>query len=383
MRRNVWLVCSFVLSTTLLTACWNSNNIQTMAYVTAFGLDYADGKYIAYVQVLNFSNVARSETTEVGKNVPVWIGKGEGTTVTEAMNSIYATSQLRLFWGHLKAIVFSERLIKKGGKVSEAYDMVNRYREIRYNVLMYGTKEELRDIFAQKSMLNFSPLDTLMDTPSHSYDQRSYIYPSYGYKVIAQYNEPAMSAMMPSLSIRKQSWSEDLKPKPMFRIDGAYFFHGKTMSGWMSESDLEGARWLEKKLVRSPVYVPDQSEPAAALVLIRPKPRIRVNIEGDRVYYGISVHIEAYVNELIRDLPVEELERMAAHVVEEQIRSTFEKGLVLRTDVLRLGEQLYRDHPRAWRKLAQGREFALDRNSLRDIKVKVDIIHSGKYKNRT
>ncbi|MDF2717654.1 MAG: hypothetical protein K0R28_4579 [Paenibacillus sp.] len=362
--------------------CWNSKDIQNMAYVTAIGIDYENGKYITYVQVLNFTNVAKTDTAQIGKNIPVWIGRGEGLTLTESFNSIYSTSQLRVFWGHVKSIVYTERFLKSGQRVKEAYDMVNRYREVRYNVLMYGTKEPLRDIFTQKSILNLSPLDTLLDTPSQIYSQRSYILPVYGYKIIAQFNEPAQSAMLPSISIDKEAWTEDQKAKPMFRIDGSYYFHASTMTGWLSEEDLEGYRWLQKKLERSPIHIPDNNAPDAAIVLIKPKPRIQPVVRDGKVTFNISLHIKAYVDELIRNIPKTEIEEMTGKAIREQIRSTYKKGLEIKVDVLQLGECLYRKYPKVWHNMHTNGDFILNESSLDRIDVKVRLLHTGKYKGR-
>lgn len=381
MRRSVALLLISVLFL-IPAGCWNSKDIQNMAYVTAIGIDYENGKYITYVQILNFANVAKSDTAQVGKNIPVWIGRGEGVTVTESFNSIYSTSQLRVFWGHVKSIVCTERFLKSGQRVKEAYDMVNRYREVRYNVLMYGTKEPLRDIFTQKSILNLSPLDTLLDTPSQIYSQRSYILPVYGYKIIAQFNEPAQSAMLPSISIDKEAWTEDQKAKPMFRIDGSYYFHASAMTGWLSEKDLQGYRWLQKKLERSPINIPDNNDPDAAIVLIKPKPKLQPVVRDGKVTFNISLHIKAYVDELTRNISKTEIEEMASKVIRDQIRSTYKKGLEIKVDVLQLGECLYRKYPKVWHDMHKDKEFILDESSLDLIDVKVNLLHTGKYKGR-
>ncbi|MEW9701439.1 Ger(x)C family spore germination protein [Paenibacillus sp. SI8] len=366
----------------LLSGCWNSKDIQTMAYVTAVGLDYENGKYISYVQILNFVNVAKSESSQIGKNVPAWIGKGEGITVTESFNAIYSTSQLRVFWGHVKAVVCSERFLKNGQRVKEAYDMMNRYREIRYNVLLFGTKEPLRDLFVQKSILNFSPLDSLLDNPSQIYSQRSYIMPLYGFKLIAQSNEAGQSAMLPSISFDKESWTEDKQAKSMFRIDGAYYFHNDKFLGWMSEKELEGFRWLQEKLQRSPIHIPDTRAPVAAIVMLKPKSRILPIIRDGQVYYNITLHINSYLDELVSDITKEDMEKQAAQVIEDQIRSTFEIGLGKHIDVLQLCERLYRKYPQKWHELHGRDDFILNAESLDRVDVKVNLRHTGKYKGR-
>ncbi|MEF2244453.1 Ger(x)C family spore germination protein [Paenibacillus sp. IITD108] len=363
-----------------LTSCWNSKDIQNMAYVTAIGFDYADNQYTTYVQVLNFSNVAKGEANAMGKNVPNWIGKGTGTTVTESFNSIYATSQLRLFWGHVKAIVLSERFLKDIDQVAETYDMVNRYREIRYNILLYGTTESMIDIFSQKSNLNITPIESLLAQPSQIYSQRSYILPVYGYKLIASLNEPSGLGILPALSIDHNNWFEDKKGTSMFRINGAYFYNEKKYSGYMTAKQLEGFRWMQHKLERSPINIPDDKDPAAAIVLQKPKTKIHHYEKDGKVNFDIKISLLAYVDELIRNETKENIEKQAGEVIANQIRASFEKGVEIKADVLELGSRLYRMDNTLWEKQHSKNTFFLTKESLRNVEVKVTLIHSGKYK---
>nr|WP_231506246.1 Ger(x)C family spore germination protein [Paenibacillus sp. UNC451MF] len=370
------------LALLLLPGCWNSKDIQRMAYVTALGIDYKDGKYISYVQVLNFSSVAKVESTELGKNIPIWIGKGEGTTLTESFNSIYATSQIRVFWGHLKSIVISENMLKHGDKIKEAYDMLNRYREVRYNILLYGTKEPLQEVLHTKSILNFSPLDSILDTPTQTFSQRSYIVPVYGFKLLAQINEPGDPAMLPSLTLDKANWHEDTKPKSLLKIDGAYFFNKGKMTGWLSEGDLIGYRWIQKKLERSPINIPNDKNPTAAIVLLHPSSKITSVFQDGKALFNITIKIQAYLDELNANIPEKTMEEQAAKVIKNEIRNTYKKGLEKKLDVLKLDQALYRDYPQKWHELHQNQDFIFDEKSLNNIEVKVKLLHTGKYKGR-
>lgn len=369
------LICCF-----LLPGCWNSKDLQSMAYVTAIGMDYVNNKYVTYVQILNFSNIAKTETGSTGKPVPIWIGRGEGRTVTESLTTIYSTSQMRIFWGHVKAIICTESLMKHG--LQEVYDLLNRYREIRYNILFYGTKEPLKDVLVQKSMFNLSPLETSMDQPDQVYSQRSFILPVFGFKFISQLNESSISAMIPSLTIKKGKWFEDKDERPMFQIDGAYFFHDHQLGGWLSEDDLKGMRWMQKSLERSPINIPYRGTPIASLIMIHPQHQITPIIEGNRVRYQLTVHLQSYLDEVVTTTPHHEMERMAAEVVENEIRMSYRKGLPLKVDVLKLEEQLYRKYPKKWHDLHSKKDFLLDENSLKDVHVTVKLLYSGKYKER-
>lgn len=379
LRRTPAVVLS-LLCILLLPGCWNSKDIQNLAYVTAIGIDYRDKHYITYVQVLNFSNIARTEGVQIGKSVPIWIGKGEGTTIVDSLDSILATSQLRVFWGHVKAVVISENLMRKG--VVETYNALNRYREIRYSVLVYGTKERLDDIFTKKSLLNLSPLDSIMYSPDQDYSQHSFIAPVYGHQAIARINEPGQPTMVPSLTITREVWNEDTKHVPMLSISGAYFFNEKVLSGWLSSDDLKGARWTQSELETAFLQVPSHDAPVATLDLHKPKYRIRPIVDNGTVYFDLKVRVRAKLAELIDTTTIKEIQKLAQETIKKEIRETYLKGLAANCDVFNLEETLYRNHPKIWHSQHNKKPNLLSEDSLRNIEVKVSILNTGKYKGR-
>ncbi|SEG43512.1 Ger(x)C family spore germination protein [Paenibacillus sp. UNC499MF] len=373
-KRCAWLV--ILLS---LTGCWNSKDIQTMAYATALGIDYADGKYITYVQILNFSNIAKSENNQVGTRIPIWVGRGEGKTLSASLTSIYSTSQLRLFWGHVKAVVVSEALMKKG--LADVYDMLNRYREIRYNILFYGTNKPLDKLLSQTSMLNFSPVESLLTRPEQYYAQKSLILPVYGYKFIADLNEAGNSTMLPSLTANSVVWQEDQSKVSLYEINGAYFFNHHKYAAWLSEEDLKGARWLQTKLERTPLDAPKE-HPLAALILEDPSYTVSAHIADEKIRFNISLKIDAFIDEFRKPASDKDIETAAETEIQNEIRMSFRKGLDKKVDVLKLSETLYRKYPDMWKTYFKGKEFPLDPDSVGKIDVKVNITHAGKYKER-
>jgi len=379
LRRASAVVLS-LLCMMMLPGCWNSKDIQNLAYVTAIGVDYKDNHYITYVQVLNFSNIARTEGVQIGKTVPIWIGKGEGSSLVDSLDSILATSQQPVFWGHVKAVVITENLMRKG--VVEMYSSLNRYREIRYSLFVFGTKERMEDIFTKKSLLNMSPLDTIMYSPEQVYSQHSFILPLHGNQVIARLNEPGRPTMLPSLTITKEVWKEDTKRVPLLRVSGAYFFNDKVLSGWMSSDDLKGTRWVQPKLEQAFLQVPNEDAPAATLNLSKPKYHIQPVVHNGSVYYDLSIRVRAKLTEILDKASIPELEKMAQETIRREVRETYDKGLEANCDVFKLEQTLYRNYPKVWNSRNKTMSNRLSKDSLRHIEVKVSILNTGKYKGR-
>jgi len=360
--------------------CWNSKDIQNMDYASAIGIDYQDGKYITYVQFLNFSNVGRTENVEIGKVFPNWIARGEGSSLAQSLSSIYATSQMRVFWGHVKTIVCTEALFKHG--IEESYSSANRFGEVRYNILVFGTKENLIDIFSQKSIFNLSPLETIMVSPESTYSQRSFIVPKKSNEIIAAATEPGEYAMIPSLSIDRNVWKMDTAPKSMLRTNGAFFFRDMTMSGWMSEKELTGIRWVQNELKRSLISIPPEGHTQASIALINPVYRVRCKVNDGEPKFEISLKLDGTLDELNSPMSIREIERKAEEVVRDEIVETFERGLEKKIDALKLEETLYRDHPKDWHRIHESKDFILNPGSIDKILIKVHLRNTGKYKGK-
>jgi spore germination protein KC len=372
-----------VISLALLSGCWDSKDIEKMSYVTALGVDYVDGKYITYAQVLNFANIAKTESMELGKVVPVWIGRGEGNTVAKSVSALYSSAQERIVLGHVRTIVVSENLLQVGSRIEEVYITANRFREVRYNILVYGTKEPIAKLFALKSILNFSPIESILSTPEDIYKQYSSIKPVYGFKFIADTTEGSGSCMLPSLSIDKESWSEDEKKTPLLKLSGAYILSHHTLRGWLSAEDLKGSLWLQRSTIRVPTNIPDTDNPVAGGIILKPRYAISPKIIGGEVQYNVKVTVDFLLSELIDPVPDSTIKKETANVIISQIRNTYKKGLEIESDVLNLENTLFRSNNKKWKEIHPNKEtFELTEDSLHEIEVKVQVIHSGKYKSR-
>jgi len=358
--------------------CTRLPEVQNMAYATAIGIDYADGKWIAYAQILNFATVARTEQIALGKSFPVWVGEGKGDTLALALTDVGRTAQLRMFWGHVKVAVMSESAMKMG--VNNIYGTVNRYREVRYNILVYGTKRPIKDILTQKSILNLSPLDTTMFTASQMSSVQSVVLPVTGNKVIAYLNEKGEPAYIPSIDFDDVDWTEDKKAKPMLLISGAYFFHGMKMNGWLSSEQLTGVRWDDSRLERTPIEVDRDGEAIATIMFKHPKMRVRSYMENGEPRFDMRVDTDGYIMEIVKDADLETLAHYAEEDIRAEITKTFNHGLRIQCDPFELTQKFYRNYPKEFNRMKASKPYILTKDSISKIDIHVHLTTTGKYK---
>ncbi|MGG0935550.1 Ger(x)C family spore germination protein [Brevibacillus centrosporus] len=374
---NVYKCAALLLLPCILTGCWSKYELQNMNYATAVGIDYVDGQYIIYAQMLDFSTVAKLEGQQKAEQPPVWIGRGKGISFTEAANDLYSTSQQRLNWGQISAILFSERLLKER-KVGEVLELINRYREIRYLAWVFSTRDPLDEILLATPFFRLSPKASILHNPEQNYRQRSILAPIRLQKFVMDSNEKAKTSYIPELSVRKDQWKENQKPHELLRYSGIQIYDKDKYYARMSLEEIKGLPWLNKHTIRLPVDLFSDNKLVAVLVAEKPEYDVKPRVKYDKAYFDISVKVKAGVNELHADVTEQELTQLAQKEIEHQIRQTFQTAFEKRIDIYNLGESLFRRNPYAWKRIASG--TVLNKDSLRTINVNVQIVYPGRYK---
>jgi Ger(x)C family germination protein len=361
------------------TGCWSSREIQNVNYPAAIGVDYEEGNYIVYVQLLDFSSVAKLEGQQKKEETPVWVGKGIGKSFTDAVNHLYETSQQQVTWGHVEAVVFSERILKLG-RYREALELIDRYREIRYLNWAFSTRESLDEVLSVTPFFRLSPKSSILHNPFEHYRQRSMVRPIRLYEFIMALEEKPRTAYLPSLKINRTQWKESRQEHALLEYDGLHLLQYKRPAVHMKLAELEGVPWVNNSTVRISLSIGRGDELAAVLVMEAPEIDIRHTIRNGRAYFDINVNVKAVINEQFEEMTEGELAKMAGQKIEEQIRNTYTKAYRRKVDIYNLGETLYRHNPAAFHRLADENQFVLHEDALRNVHVNVHLTSTGRYK---
>ncbi|MGO4548119.1 Ger(x)C family spore germination protein [Paenibacillus sp. 2TAB23] len=363
-----------------LPGCWSATEIQSVSYVKAMGIDFVDHQFNVYIQLLDFSNIAKTEAGgKANEQAVVWIGKGKGESLVSAITDLFKTAQFKLSWGHVSSIILTERALKaKGDSLAE---MINRYPEIRYNAWIYGTRSPLEKLLAATPFFKLSPLASIMHDPQSNYEQNSTYPPMLFFKYISIFNEPSATAYLPSLSLNDTQWQESNVGKPMLMINGAFFEYGNQIKGFISRAKLEGYHWLVPSMESAPLIIKKEGNVYGQLIILRPKIKITPLVQGEDVRLRIKVSYVGGMFEYLAEMPYAEMTHIAEETIKKQIMDTYKEGLKIGVDPFELGHKLRLKHPKLWKKLSNdGKELVIHADSIEALNVKVNIIYNGKFK---
>ncbi|WP_127592411.1 Ger(x)C family spore germination protein [Paenibacillus lautus] len=375
MKRAWILVCIVSL---LLSGCWDNKEVQDINYITAMGVDYKDDKYIIYVQMLDFATIAKQESSKPTEKAPIWVGRGTGTTLTEALIDLYTSSQQRVSWGHVTALVLSESVLKPQ-QLSQVFDLTNRSQEIRYTKWIYGTKDKMEDLFSVSPFFQLSPLHSLLHEPRESYIQFSFIRPIQFVNFIRLYREKAATVVLPSLHISNQNWSENLKQHPILEVNGGFLIKNKEMMGWLKRSDLLGIRWLASPQTHAAIVVQTNGEAIGSIKLENPQSSIDVIRRPNDASYRIKLNVIGTVQNMYKKVGIKEMKRLTEDTLRKEMHNTFHKAALIHADPYDLCLQLYRTDPKLWKKLAKDKKDIYDETAL-EFDIDVNIRYWGQRK---
>ncbi len=115
-----------IMFSLLLTGCWGSSEVDTLAINVAIGLDKAGDKCKVSSQIINPRAIAVGENANES---PVILFEKEGVDIDEAMLKMTSKSSRKLFNLHLRMLVISEEVARRGIKnVVEYFLRNNEYR---------------------------------------------------------------------------------------------------------------------------------------------------------------------------------------------------------------------------------------------------------------
>ena len=370
MKKTIGIVL-LIFHLMMLSGCWGSKLVQAQTFVTGLGFDFKDNQYIVTFQALNFSNIAKQEGGSLVEAPPVLIGQATGASIQLALNKLEQEAPLPLYYGHVISIVLSKNIIENQLKNVNAF--ISQKSLLRYNTWLFGTEDDIKDIFTSESFFNLPTLYTVLDLPQLQQDRKNLVISNIRYlDYISRYDEPVGSILIPSLTMNEENYEEDVMKKIAY-VNGAYILSNKKFKGFVTSGDLVGVRWLEQK--NDTINISFEKE-KLNLDVSQSKSRIKVFNEKEP-RYKININAVAIVEQNEDSLGTKKIQKLIEGKIKDDLKLTLTKSTDFDTDLLNITERAFRLHSQQW-DVKQINEFKKD--SVKNINVDVYIQENQTYK---
>lgn len=378
----LWLKKLFLVSLTmilLLAGCKSDmKEIQQINYPTAIGVDFKDGKYHLYLQLIALDSIAKSD----GQEAPPQILVSETTAPSfiETFFKVYETGQQRFLWAHVTSLILSESVLKEG--FENVFDGISRYYEFRLTPWVFATKEPVDEVLAALGLFNQSALETILHRPQSIFEQSSIVRPIRLHQFCRELFEPGLTTHLPSLSIDETQWKKDQKKEPKLALNGAFFISSEEYKGFYTLDELKGLRWIVPETKRASVLVPNKENPDFLSVIdVINKQEITLVKIDEQISFKVELILEGNVaNRMNGEHLLGDMQEQTAASISQQINDLYHLGVEKGTDFLNFEHIFYKERNSEWNELSKS-DF-LQKTTLEDITVQVNLKHTGGYKNR-
>jgi len=375
-------IISFIILFLLTATACNHDigEIENQNFATAIGVDYRDGEYFVYIQLLGLSSVAKSEGGDKAPPV-VYISETSGKTFIDAFFKAYHTAQERILWAHVTAIVLNESVLEKG--MGSVFDGLTRYYEFRPTPWIFATKSPMVEILSTEGFFNQSSLDTILHSPESSYEQSSTIKPIKLNQFAREFFDPGRTTYIPSLSINDTQWKKNTKNEGTLTIDGAYFLANQKYKGYFPYDQLKGMRWITPETIRASILLPTEKDPEFITVLEDQIVKISPEKQNGNFRFNLLYLANGIVSNRMKNntIQVDAMEDYVQKGIISEVRQLYQLGLEHHVDFLNLEHQLYRKYHHDWKKLKNS-DSLLREDSIMSIEAHITLEHSGSFKNR-
>ncbi|WP_153732563.1 Ger(x)C family spore germination protein [Sporosarcina obsidiansis] len=371
---NKWIVGMCIVCTTLLSGCWDSSEPERILYINGVGVDYKDGKYEVYVQIIDFANTAKSEQPTT--NQPqAEVGFAKGDTIDEAFFELYHSIDQKVFWGHFSYLVVSEEVMKNE-KVSPIIDSFIRYRETRYQIWVYTTQDPVQEVLLVRPVINKAITLSKLGDPENSFEQESFIYPVNLRKLIIGLDEPGHEMAIPLITVKEnwESMKESIKA-PVLSGIGVITRDG--FKGFISGDNARGMQWMSNETKRGQVtFTSDEGHPITVII-----DKVKVKITPDvrnGMKFNVDVELNGTMSVVEGSITTKQIKEGVEKDVFDQIMATYHDALEKDIDVYRFSEQLYRKELNTWREHQEDGRIELTEDSFGKLTVRVTTLNSDR-----
>ncbi|CRK81279.1 Ger(x)C family spore germination protein [Neobacillus massiliamazoniensis] len=382
--RFIIVLMLFSISIPLLTGCWNSRELSTLAIVSAIGIDKSPKKneYRVSFQIINPSeNTAGTTGGGGGKATAVFVTTGTGSTLFEAIRKTSRKVPRQLFFAHIRLVIIGETVAKEG--ISELFDLFERAREARLTssiLIARGTTAEsvLSMITPLERISGYSTVDKLESTEKVWAENIKTEIDDVIRALVSDGSQPAISGVKVLGDIKQGELKanvEQAKPLAILEISGIAIFKGGKLQDWMDNGESRGFMLVKNKVKSTIVKLNCQKKKdGIAIEATGSKTKVKTTFKDGKPVIHILVREEGNVAEvkcpadLSNPKEIAKLEKEWMKETKKEVLSAVKIAQKEKSDIFGFGEVVNRQYPKEWEKLKQNWD-----NTFSDIQVQVDV----------
>lgn len=343
----VLLICIISIITT---GCWDKVEIEKRAFVLTMGVDKAKGEGNKVRVIFVFPNLKAYINTPMGggKGDPKFTVSGEGNSIFDIARSIQTRLNKQLYFGHTKAVIFGEGLLKDPVLFRQVLDELERYHEFNRKVDVAYVKGDVGQ--ALSATPKYEPILGIFISELFANEKITpYIRTGDIGKILVQFHNTGGDGLIPLMTYTKNDIEiSGAAVVKKFKIVGELNGRENAAVEVMQNQMEGGSLVVERKGVNVPIQI------------YNARTSRRVEIKNGNIYLILDSMFEGDINGDIlnktNEVMTEEFMREVQSLAERRIRTDVDNTAakiksVYKVDVIGVGDLLSKYYPEIWEKV--------------------------------
>jgi len=171
-----------------------------------------------------------------------------------------------------------------------------RYRETRYQIWTYCTKDPIKDILLLTSILNKSITTSKLSNPLNTEDQETFIEPVNFRNLVIGLNEPSHEISLPLISIDKNWETTKEHPSKETTIKGIGILSKDGLKGAIIGDTARGINWMHNKKNRGDLTFKLNNNKSLTVDVEKKHLDVKPVITGNQVQFEIDIKVDVILN---------------------------------------------------------------------------------------
>lgn len=347
----IFLAITILFSSSFLTGCLDKNEIDTLAFVVALGLDIgSDNEIIVSVQIVEPESKTKSNGEKSQPKANVYVSTGG--TIYDALFNLSKSLNKLIKFSNEKCIILGEKFAKAG--IKPVLDFSLRYFDMRPTTPILITKGNASDIL--KTQISEDPVSAFV---IHDIVKRQ---KDIGFTA-ATTNLDFVNSMSSESSITSCSiisLGKNDKNEDCFIISGSAVFRKDKFIGYLDANETRGMQWVKGKVKLGTVVIQTSDKTKLSLHILKTSTHLSTSFNDTTVTVNISVKPYSNIRGIFENMPVEYNFNSKPNIIDklskdQDIAITREINMAinaaqnrLSADIFDFGNLLYREHPHEW-----------------------------------
>ncbi|MBD8004786.1 Ger(x)C family spore germination protein [Bacillus norwichensis] len=388
MRSKKMVLLFMIVSLFTLTGCWNSRELDELAFTYGFGIDKVDGEYSVTAQVINPEQVSNKKTSGTGS--PVVMYEGRDKTVLSAIRKISLVSPRKIYGGHLYTLIVSEEVAREG--LSDILDLFNRDPESRSDFYVVVAKDHTaKDILSMITPFLVAPTLEIFEQlelssknwdPSKTTTLRELIS-----KIPLNGIHPVVPSILPGKPTGGQSESNMKTPQPPLPSGQLAVFYHDQLRDWLEDDEARTYNIISNNVKNSVTPFPCSNGGYGVMESQNVKTKLKPDFSKNKPTMNIDITFKGKIAELDCSQDITTTDEFFK--MEKQIEKYLQRFFTTNTksiqqnvgiDILGFGQEFYRKRPNEWRKMEDNWDEIFEELPV-NIHVTVNLKNAGTIKN--